>query len=81
MREAVGFTAKRGCLPRSSIHAYPGKEVKYELSISPESPQMSLPGEFMQTLTNEKEGEFFSIIQLMRAAESIRPLLQAAPAY
>ena|GEM_PF-3565404 len=81
MREAVGFTAKRSALPRSSIHAYPGKEVKYGLSISRESPQMPWPGEFMQTLTNDKAGAFFSIIQLMRAAESIPLLRQAALAY
>lgn len=48
-----------------SIHAYRGIEVKYELSISYESAQMESSGQLRQTLTKEKTGEAFSIIQLL----------------
>ncbi len=79
MREPMAVRSRPSSLAYFSIHAYRAKEVKYELSISDESPQMPASGEFVQTLLNEKAGETFSIIQPLYAAESIWPLQPAVP--
>lgn len=79
LRELMAVRSRQSDLAYSSIHAYREKEVKYGLSISGESPQMTASGALMQTLRNEKAGETLSIIQPLYAAESIWPLQPAVP--